>query len=134
MPSFKPKSQEEFEEEFRRRVSTEGREKYLDEWKIELGEESAGRRPSTGSQRTSEDGRRRLQFQAAHGVGENSGTTSTFTVPESSVLSGVQHDVVSSVKTTFSKLSAINRFLSPRLRGGACDDPGKQFAWEVPSQ
>ena len=35
--------QEEFEEEFRRRVmtgyssgSTEGREKYLDEWKIEL--------------------------------------------------------------------------------------------------
>ena len=43
VPSFKPKSQEEFEEEFRRRVmtgyssgSTEGREKYLDEWKIEL--------------------------------------------------------------------------------------------------
>ena len=43
MPSFKPKSQEEFEEEFRRRVmtgyfsgSTEGQEKYLDEWKIEL--------------------------------------------------------------------------------------------------
>ena len=43
MPSFKPKSQEEFEEEFRRRVmtgyfsgSTEGREKYLDEWKTEL--------------------------------------------------------------------------------------------------
>ena len=43
MPSFKPKSQEELEEEFRRRVmtgyssgSTEGREKYLDEWKIEL--------------------------------------------------------------------------------------------------
>ena len=43
VPSFKPKSQEELEEEFRRRVmtgysrgSTEGREKYLDEWKIEL--------------------------------------------------------------------------------------------------
>ena len=43
MPSFKPKSQEEFDEEFRRRVmtgyssgSTEGREKYLDEWKTEL--------------------------------------------------------------------------------------------------
>ena len=43
VPSFKPKSQEEFEEEFKRRVmtgyssgSTEGREKYLDEWKIEL--------------------------------------------------------------------------------------------------
>ena len=43
MLSFKPKSQEEFEEEFKRRVmtgyssgSTEGREKYLDEWKIEL--------------------------------------------------------------------------------------------------
>ena len=43
VPSFKPKSQEEFEEEFRRRVMTgyssgsaEGREKYLDEWKTEL--------------------------------------------------------------------------------------------------
>ena len=43
MPSFKPKSQEEFEEEFRRRVMTgyfsgsnEGREKYLVEWMIEL--------------------------------------------------------------------------------------------------
>ena len=43
MPSFKPKSQEEFEEEFRRRVMTgyfsgsnEGQERYLDEWKIEL--------------------------------------------------------------------------------------------------
>ena len=43
VPSFKPKSREEFEEEFRRRVmtgyssgSTGGREKYLDEWKIEL--------------------------------------------------------------------------------------------------
>ena len=43
VPSFKPQSQEEFEEEFRRRVmtgyssgSTEGPEKYLDEWKIEL--------------------------------------------------------------------------------------------------
>ena len=40
---FKPKEQEEFEEEFKRRVmtgyssgSTEGREKYLDEWKTEL--------------------------------------------------------------------------------------------------
>ena len=43
VPSFKPKEQEEFEEEFKRRVmtgyfsgSTEGREKYLDEWMIEL--------------------------------------------------------------------------------------------------
>ena len=43
MPGFKPKSQEEFEEDFRRRVmtgylsgSTEGQEKYLGEWKIEL--------------------------------------------------------------------------------------------------
>ena len=43
VPSFKPKSQAEFEEEFKRRVmtgyssgSTEGREKYLDEWKTEL--------------------------------------------------------------------------------------------------
>ena len=41
--SFKPKKQEEFEEEFKRRVmtgyssgSTEGQKKYLDEWKIEL--------------------------------------------------------------------------------------------------
>ena len=41
--NFKPKSQEEFEEEFKRRVmtgyssgSTQGREKYLDEWKTEL--------------------------------------------------------------------------------------------------
>ena len=43
VPSFKPKSQGEFEEEFKRRVmtgyssgSTVGREKYLDEWKTEL--------------------------------------------------------------------------------------------------
>ena len=43
MPSFKPKCQEEFEEEFRRRVMTgyfsgskEGREKYLVEWIVEL--------------------------------------------------------------------------------------------------
>ena len=43
VPSFKPKSQGEFEEEFKRRVmtgyssgSTEGREKYLDEWRTEL--------------------------------------------------------------------------------------------------
>ena len=43
VPNFKPKSQEEFEEEFKRRVmtgyssgSTQGREKYLDEWKTEL--------------------------------------------------------------------------------------------------
>ena len=43
VPSFKPKNQEEFEEEFKRRVmtgyssgSTEGREKFLDEWMIEL--------------------------------------------------------------------------------------------------
>ena len=42
VPSLKPKNQEEFEEEFKRRVMTgyssgspEGREKYLDEWKIE---------------------------------------------------------------------------------------------------
>ena len=43
VPNFKPKSQEEFEEEFKQRVmtgyssgSTQGREKYLDEWKTEL--------------------------------------------------------------------------------------------------
>ena len=42
-PSLKPKNQEEFEEGFKRRVMTgyssgspEGREKYLDEWKIEM--------------------------------------------------------------------------------------------------
>ena len=44
VPSFKPKSQQEFDEEFRRRVmtgyssgSTEGREKYLVDWKPENG-------------------------------------------------------------------------------------------------
>ena len=69
MPSSKTKEQEEFEEEFKRRVmtgyssgSTEGREKYLDEWMIELqkkalegdsrlevkmGEEDAGSRRRT---------------------------------------------------------------------------------------
>ena len=43
VPSLKPKSQEQFDEEFRRRVmtgyssgSTEGREKYLDEWNVEM--------------------------------------------------------------------------------------------------
>ena len=43
MPSSRPKEQEEFEEEFKRKVmtgyssgSTEGREKYLDEWTVEL--------------------------------------------------------------------------------------------------
>ena len=43
LPNFKPKEQEEFEEEFKLRVmtgyssgSTEGREKYLDEWTVEL--------------------------------------------------------------------------------------------------
>ena len=42
VPSYKPKNQEELKEEFKRMMtgyssgSTEGREKYLDEWKIEL--------------------------------------------------------------------------------------------------
>ena len=43
MPSSRPKEQEEFEEEFKRKMmtgyssgSTEGREKYLDEWTVEL--------------------------------------------------------------------------------------------------
>ena len=107
VPSFKPKSQEEFEEEFRRRVmtgyssgSTEGREKYLDEWKIELQKKVLGRRQSIGSQRTGEDGRRRFQLQETHGVGEN---LRPIPVPESGVLSGdVGRDVVSSVETTFS--------------------------------
>ena len=43
VPSFKPKSQEEFEEEFRRRVMTgyfsgsnEGRERFLERWTGEL--------------------------------------------------------------------------------------------------
>ena len=43
LPSFKPKGQEEFEEEFKRKVMTgcscgspEGREKYLDGWAVDL--------------------------------------------------------------------------------------------------
>ena len=43
LPSFKPKKQEDFEEEFKQKVMTgyysgslEGREKYLDEWTVEL--------------------------------------------------------------------------------------------------
>ena len=84
VPSFKPKSQEEFDEEFRRRVmtgyssgSTEGRKKYLDEWKIEL-------QKKIGSQRTGEDGRRGFQLKETHGVGED---VRPIPVPENSVLS-----------------------------------------------
>ena len=43
LPSFKPKKQEDFEEEFKQKVMTgyssgspEGRERYLDEWTVEL--------------------------------------------------------------------------------------------------
>ena len=43
LPSFKPKKQEDFEEEFKQKVMTryssgspEGRERYLDEWMVEL--------------------------------------------------------------------------------------------------
>ena len=53
-------------------------------------------------------------------------------VPENSVLScGVQRDVVSSVGGNFQQPAG---GFSRSLRGEACDDPGKQFAWEVPSQ
>ena len=101
MPSLKPKNQEELEEEFKRRVmtgyssgSTEGREKYLDEWKIAL------QKKALEGQRTGEDGRRRFQLQETHGVGEN---FRPIPVPENSVLScDVGHDVVSSVGTTLS--------------------------------
>ena len=62
--------------------------------------ESIGGRPSIASQGASEDGRRRFQFQEAHGVGEN---YRSIPVPESSVLNtAVGRDVVSSVETTFS--------------------------------
>ena len=64
LPSLKPKRQEEFEEEFKRKVMTgnssgspEGREGCSDEWKIELQKKSAGRRASIGSQGAGEDGR-----------------------------------------------------------------------------
>ena len=43
LPSFRPKKQEHFEEEFKQKVMTryssgshEGRERYLDEWTVEL--------------------------------------------------------------------------------------------------
>ena len=103
MPNFKPKNQEEFEDEFKLRVmtgyfsgSSEGPEK----------EESAGRRQSIGSQRTGEDVRRRFQPQETHGVGEN---FRPIPVPENSVLScDVGRDVVSSVETTFSNQTFSN--------------------------
>ena len=78
VPSFKPKSQEEFEEEFKRRVmtgyssgSSEGREKYLDEWKTELQKKALEGDSRLEARETGEDGRRRFQLQETHGVGEN---------------------------------------------------------------
>ena len=66
LPSFKPKKQEEFEEEFKRKVMTgcssgspEEREKILGWVDGRVAKESVGGRPSIGSQGTSEDGRRR---------------------------------------------------------------------------
>ena len=73
LPSFSPKKQEDFEEQFRQKVMTgynsgsiKGQEKCLDEWTVRVAEESTGGRPSTRSQGAGEDGRRRRQFQEAH--------------------------------------------------------------------
>ena len=78
MPSFKPKEQEEFEEEFRRRVmtgyssgSTEGREKYLDEWKTELQKKALEGDSRLEARDRVKMGERRFQFQETYGVGEN---------------------------------------------------------------
>ena len=67
-------SQEEFEEEFKRKAMTrcssgglEGRFGLVD-GRVE--KESVGGRPSIASQGASEDGRRRLQVLESHGVGE----------------------------------------------------------------
>ena len=57
-----------------------------------------------------------------HGVGEN---LRTIPVPESSVLS---------CDRTRHRLLSGDNFQQPSLRGGACNVPGKQFAWEVLSQ
>ena len=106
MPSFKPKEQEEFEEEFKRRVMTgyssgspEGREKYTDEWMIEL-------------QKKALEGDSRLEARERVKMGEEDSSSRRRTewenfrpipVPESGVLScDVGRDVVSSVGTTFS--------------------------------
>ena len=125
MPSFKPKSQEEFGEEFRRRVMTgyfsgSRREKFLVEWIVKLAEESAGRRQKLGSQGAGEDGTRRLQLQKTHGVGER-----TIPVPESIVLScDIGRDVISSVETTFSKQTFSHQpgFLSKSPRGSVSEE------------
>ena len=79
--------------------STEGREKYLDKWKIEL-------------QKKALEGDSRLEARERVKMGEEDSSSRRrtdvgedfrpITVPENSVLSGVQRDVVSSVGTTFS--------------------------------
>ena len=124
VPSFKPKSQEEFEEEFKPRVmtgyssgSTEGREKYLDEWKIELRKKAlegdsrseARERVKMGEEEDSSS-RRRTEWER---IFDRS-------VPENSVLScGVRRDVVSSVGTIFSNQTFSHQpgFLSKSPRG-----------------
>ena len=119
MPSFKPKNQEEFEEKFMRRVmtgyssgSSEGREKYLDEWKIELQKKALEGDSRLEARETGENGTRRFQLQETHGVGEN---FRPITVPESSVLScDVSRDVVSSVGTAFSNQPGLQVFEGER--------------------
>ena len=134
MPSFKPKSQEEFEEEFKRRVmtgyssgSTEGRETYLDEWMIEL-------------QKKALEGDSRLEARERVKMGEEDAGSRRRTEWErifdrSPFLKAASWAVASNATSSpqWGQLSATNRVFSPRL-GGACDDSGKQFAWEVPSQ
>ena len=78
MASFKPKSQEEFEEEFRQRGDDwilqwqQGRtRKVSGRMDCRAAEESAGKRQKLGSQGAGEDGTRRFQLQKTYGVGEN---------------------------------------------------------------
>ena len=75
MPSSRPKEQHEFEEEFKRKVmtgyssgSTEGREKYLDEWMIELQKKAL-----EGDSRLEAKERVKMgeEDQETHGVGKD---------------------------------------------------------------
>ena len=76
LPSFKPKKQEDFEEEFNQKVMTgyssgspEGRERYLDEWTVELQKKAleedrrseARERPKMGKEDSSS--RRRAEWE-----------------------------------------------------------------------
>ena len=135
VPSFKPKSQEEFEEEFKRRVmtgyssgSTEGREKYLDEWKIELRKKAL-------------EGDSRLEARERVKMGEEDSSSRRRTEWErifdrSPFLKTASWAVASDATSSpqWGQLSATSQGFAPSLRGGACDDQGKQFAWEDPSQ